>query len=175
MREMTGDDRPALCAIMQDAGTMYAYEGPFSDAEVDAWIASQFHRYDEVGYGLWAVVLRETGEVIGQCGLTWQDIDGSQRLEVGYLFNRRFWHQGFALEAARACRDLAFRELGADEVYAKIRDTNLASMNVAIRLGMTIRCRFMVHYRGVDMPHYGFVVKADNERHLAVINDGRSD
>ena len=159
LREFAPADRAALAAIMQDAETMAAYEGPFSDAEVDAWLERQFVRYAADGHGLWAVTPRGEGEVIGQCGLTWQDIDGATRLEVGYLFNRAWWGHGYATDAARACRDAAFAVLGAQEVFAKVRDTNLASMNVAIRLGMTIRSRFVTRYRGMDMPHYAFAVR----------------
>ena len=57
------------------------------------------------------------------------------RLEVGYLFNRAFWRHGYATEAAAAIRDRAFTDLAASEIWAQVRDTNLASMNVAIRLG----------------------------------------
>ena len=117
-------------------------------------------RYREDGFGLWAVVLRETGEMIGQCGLTMQHILGEDVVEVGYLFHREFWHRGHAIEAAAACRDHAFDVLGVDRVYAQIRDTNIASMNVAIRLGMTVRGRFIKHYRGVEMPHLAFAVGA---------------
>ncbi len=137
---------------------MAAYEGPFDDAEVDAWLARMRERYTEDGFGLWAVVLRESGEMIGQCGLTWQWIDGERVLEVGYLFQRAHWHLGYATEAAEACRDHAFDVLGADRLYAQVRDTNLPSMNVAIRLGMTVRSRFVKRYRGVDMPHLAFAV-----------------
>lgn len=158
LRELTADDLPALRAILQDAETMTAYEGPFDDAEVDDWLARMRDRYAEDGFGLWAVVLRESGEMIGQCGLTWQWIDEERVLEVGYLFQRAHWHRGYATEAAAACRDYAFETLGAERVYAQVRDTNLPSMNVAIRLGMTVRSRFVKHYRGVDMPHLAFAV-----------------
>lgn len=158
LRELTEGDRAALAAILQDAETMVAYEGPFDDAEVDAWLARMIERYREDGFGLWAVELRESGEVIGQCGLTRQRIDGADVIEVGYLFRRAYWHRGYATEAAAACRDYAFDALGAERVYAQVRDTNLASMNVAIRLGMTVRSRFVKHYRGVDMPHLAFAV-----------------
>ncbi|QIM18591.1 GNAT family N-acetyltransferase [Leucobacter coleopterorum] len=158
LREMTQHDRPQLSAILQDEETMAAYEGAFDDTMVDVWLERMLTRYQEDGFGLWAVVLRETGEMIGQCGLTRQHIMNEDVIEVGYLFNRSFWHQGFAIEAASACRDYAFESLTIDRLYAQIRDTNIASMNVAIRLGMTVRGRFVKHYRGVDMPHLAFAL-----------------
>lgn len=163
LRELTEQDLPALREILQDAETMTAYEGAFDDAMVDAWLARMLDRYANDGFGLWAVTLRdparsESERMIGQCGLTRQQILGADVVEVGYLFNRAYWHQGFAVEAAAACRDYAFETLGAEQVYAQVRDTNIASMNVAIRLGMTVRGRFEKHYRGVDMPHLAFAV-----------------
>ena len=98
LRKMTQEDFPALCRILQDAEVMYAYEHAFSDAEVQEWLDRQLHRYEEYGnFGLWAVVLQETGEMIGQCGLTMQDADGEQVLEIGYLFQKAYWHKGYAL------------------------------------------------------------------------------
>ncbi|MBL3686114.1 N-acetyltransferase [Leucobacter zeae] len=161
IRPLTDDDLPALRAILQDPETMTAYEGPFDDAGVVAWLRRMQDRYRTDGFGLWAVELRGTGEFVGQCGITTQEIDGERVLEVGYLFDREHWHRGYATEAAAACRDLAFAEFGAERVYAQVRDTNLASMNVAIRLGMTVRSRFVKHYRGVDMPHLAFAVDRD--------------
>lgn len=158
LREMTEDDLPALRAILQDAETMTAYEGAFDEEMVQAWFHRMRDRYRDDGFGLWAVTLRESGEMIGQCGLTRQHILDDDVIEVGYLFNRAHWHRGYAVEAATGCRDHAFTALDADRVWAQVRDTNVASMNVAIRLGMTVRGRFMKHYRGVDMPHLAFAV-----------------
>lgn len=168
LREMAEADLPALRAILQDPVAMAAYEGAFDEAMVRDWLDRQLERYRHDGFGLWAVELRAPGSsagsagggapVIGQCGITRQRIDGDEVLEVGYLFAREFWHCGYATEAASACRDHAFAELGAERVYAQVRDTNLASMNVAIRLGMTVRSRFVKHYRGVEMPHLAFAV-----------------
>ncbi|WP_374222179.1 GNAT family N-acetyltransferase [Microbacterium esteraromaticum] len=172
LRELTADDLPALRAILQDADTMRAYEGAFDEPMVQAWLARMHDRYREDGFGLWAVELRETGEMIGQCGLTMQHILDQDVIEVGYLFQRAFWHRGYAVEAAAACRDHAFDVLGAERVYAQIRDTNIASMNVAIRLGMTVRGRFIKHYRGVEMPHLAFAVDHD-ERTLTARTDRR--
>ena len=158
LREMTPADRPALCRILQDSEVMYAYNGPFSDEEVDEWLERQLARYRQYGYGLWAVVLKATGEMIGQCGLTLQQWNGREMLEVGYLFQRSYWHQGYATEAARACMDYAFGTLNSPIVCSIIRDNNLPSQQVALRNGMTRRPGVMVkHYRGAGMPHWLFV------------------
>ena len=153
LREMTQDDLPALQGILQDEETMYAYNGAFDEAETQAWLDRQLSRYAQYGFGLWAVVLKESGGMIGQCGLTMQPWRGDEVLEVGYLFNRAFWHHGYATEAARGCMEYAFDRLGAREVCSIIRETNLPSRRVAERNGMTVRDSWVKHYRGIDMPH----------------------
>lgn len=158
LRPLTESDLPELRAILQDEETMTAYEGAFSETEVQAWLAKARESYREAGFGLWAVVLAEGHRMIGQCGITLQEIEGECVHEVGYLFNPQFWGQGYAREAAQGCVDYAFNKLDVTRVYAQIRDSNLSSMNVAIRLGMTARTRFIKRYRGVDMPHICFAV-----------------
>ena len=159
LRELQPSDREALSKILQDEQTMYAYEGAFSDTEVQAWLDKQLKSYQRNGFGLWAAVLKGTGEMIGQCGLTWQELTGEQVLEIGYLFQRAFWHKGYASEAAMACKNYAFEMLQADEVFSIIRDTNVPSQRVVERNGMTRCGEFIKHYRGIDMPHYVYSVQ----------------
>lgn len=161
LREMTQEDYPALAEILQDREAMVAYEHAFSDGETQAWLDRMLERYRTDGFGLWAVVRKETGEMIGQCGLTRQRVEEREVLEIGYLFQRRHWKQGYAIEAARACKAYAFETLQSDEVYSIVRDNNIASMNVAIRNGMAIRCRFTKHYYGMFMPHYAFSIRKE--------------
>lgn len=163
MREMTYSDYPALCKILQDEEVMYAYEGAFDDNGVYDWLERQICRYRnyEHRYGLWAVILKEDGEMIGQCGITKQDCDGKNVLEIGYLFQKAYWHKGYATEAAVACKKYAFNNLNVDEIYSIIRDDNVASQNVAKRNGMTPKGMFTKHYRGVEMPHIIFSVKKE--------------
>ena len=158
-REMNQSDFNSLCKILQDEDTMYAYEGAFSDKEVQEWLDRQISRYQKWNFGLWAVILKETDEMIGQCGLTMQPWKETEVLEVGYLFNRLYWHKGYATEAAIACKNYAFKILKADEVCSIIRDMNIASQNVAVRNGMTMTDLWTKHYRGIDMPHYRYVAK----------------
>ena len=161
LREMTPEDLNDLASILEDEETMYAYEGAFTREETIAWMGRQFDRYKRDGFGLWAVILRQTGEMIGQCGITLQMIGDETFPEIGYLFRRDQWGNGYATEAAQACRRHAFKQLGIQEIYSIIRDTNIASINVAIRNGMHIRRRFVKQYRGIDMPHYLFVAMND--------------
>lgn len=159
LREMEQSDFDSLCKILKDPKTMYAYEHGFSDEEVQDWLDKQKKRYREDGFGLWAVIEKESNQMIGQCGLTFQDFDGREVLEVGYLFQRAYWHKGFATEAAIACKEYAFEHLHAKEVYSIIRDSNIASQNVAVRNGMQICGKFTKHYYGMDMPHLVYSVK----------------
>lgn len=143
---------------------MYAYNGAFTEAETRAWLERQFARYREYGFGLWAVVLKETGEMIGQCGLTMQPWKDSQVLEIGYLFQKAYWHKGYAAEAARGCKEYAFNQLDASEVCSIIRDTNIASQNVALRNGMTAVDTWVKPFRGTDMLHIRYLVKRNFSR-----------
>lgn len=158
LREMNPSDFNSLCRILQDEKAMYAYEGAFSDQEVQEWLDRQIYRYQKWNFGLWAAVLKETDKMIGQCGLTMQQWKDQEVLEIGYLFERSHWHQGYATEAAKACKQYAFEKLNASEVCSIIRDSNTASQNVAMRNGMVMKDQWIKHYKGVDMPHYRYVV-----------------
>jgi len=158
LRKMTQNDFGDLCKILQGSEVMHAYEGSFSNEEVQDWLDRQLNRYRNDGVGLYAVILKKTGEMIGQCGLTIQDIPNKRVFEVGCLFQKAYLHNGYAMEAAIACKNYAFDNLGVNEVYSIVRDSNLASQNVAKRSGMTMVGTFVKHYRGIDMPHYIYLL-----------------
>lgn len=159
LRKLTNDDKHDLSLILQNKDVMYAYEHAFSDEEVGIWLNNQLRRYKDDGFGLWAVILKETGALIGQCGLTIQQIGNKNVVEVGYLFNKAYWHKGYATESAIACKNFAFNNLNIDEVYSIIRENNTSSINVARRNGMTLKGKFVKHYYGIDMPHLIYSVK----------------
>lgn len=148
LRQMDPSDLGDLRKILQDEEAMYAYEGAFSDTEVQEWLDRQLLRYRKWGFGLWAAVLKETDAMIGQCGLTMQPWRDKEVLEIGYLFERSHWHKGYATEAAKACKRYAFETLKAGEVCSIIRDTNIASQRVAIRNGMERADTWTKHYKG---------------------------
>lgn len=164
LREMNLSDMEALSSILQDENVMYAYNGAFGDEETLAWMQKQLQRYREHGFGLWGIFLKSTGEMIGQCGITMQEYKGGQVPEIGYLLAHKYWHKGYATEAAAACREYGFNVLCFDALYSIIRDANIASQNVALRNGMTLTDTIVKHYRGVDMPHVVFCVKKDDAK-----------
>lgn len=159
LRKMRLSDIDALSAIIQDERVMYAYNGAFNDEETAMWLERQLQRYEMFGFGLWAATLKETGEMIGQCGITIQPYKTGLVPEIGYLFAFRHWHKGYATEAAAACKEYGFHVLHFDALYSIIRDTNVASQNVALRNGMRPIDKVVKHYRGVEMPHIVFCVQ----------------
>lgn len=163
LREMNHDDYSSLCKMLQNPRVMVAYEHAFSEEEVQAWLEKQITRYHEDGFGLWAVILKENNEMIGQCGLTLQFIESEQVREIGYLFQEEYWHQGYAIEAAMAVKRYGFDVLNCNEIYSIIRDTNHASIKVAQRNGMKKRKSFVKHYYGMDMLHDVYSIKKEDE------------
>ena len=151
LREMTPHDAPSLHAVLGDEETMRWYPHPFSPAEVDEWIARQVARYPS-GTGLLGLILKSTGQFIGDCGCVWQTIDGPPELEVGYHVHRHHRNQGLATEAARAVRDYAVSTLACDHqidhVISMIRPENLPSRRVAEKNGFTLA--HTVYWRGYD-------------------------
>ena len=169
IREMVKSDFDALCKILCDEEVMRAaYESAFSVEEAQNWMNRHFKRYEEYGFGLWAVVLKETNEMIGQCGLTIQSWREKEILEIGYLFQKAYWHKGYATEAAIACREYAFSVLNASSVYSMIRDTHIASQNVAVRNGMKVVDKFTKNFRYVDMDFFLYCAKTVSYTHLDV-------
>jgi [ribosomal protein S5]-alanine N-acetyltransferase len=158
LRKITQADYAVIAKILQDDEAMFAYNGAFSDEAVAQWFDNLMTQYQTRGFSLWAVVLKETDQVIGQCGLTLQEVQVETVTEIGYLFDRDYWHQGYAIEAAQACKAYAFDVLGVERVYSLIRETNISSMNVAIRNGMTVRARIIRTRRGAELFYYAFAV-----------------
>ena len=138
LRKLTPADRAALCETLQDKEAMYAYEHAFSDEEADAWLARQIARYQEDGFGLWAVIRKEDGAFLGQCGITMQDVHGERVPEIGYLLAHRYWHMGYATEAARACKQYAFETLGLLRITGLVDAPNTASRKVLEKNGFVL-------------------------------------
>ncbi len=138
LREFRVEDTDALLGVVGDPETMRYYPAALDRAGAEQWIARNRRRYTTDGHGLWAMVLKETGELIGDCGLTLQDVEGSKEMEIGYHVRRDLWGQGLATEAARACREYGFMKFAAERVVSIIRVENMSSRRVAEKNGMAV-------------------------------------
>jgi len=138
LREMNEDDFDALYAVLADSENMKHYPYNFDEDRVREWIRKNIERYKVFGFGLWAVVLKETGEVIGDCGLTMQIINGHIKPEIGYHIRRDCQRRGYASEAARAVRDWAFINTPFNFIYSYMKSTNVASSRTAIAYGCSL-------------------------------------
>ena len=136
LRQYTLDDFDALYEILSDPETMQHYPAPFDADRTRNWIAWNLDNYEKHGFGLWAVVLKETGEFIGDCGITLQNIDGEILPEIGYHIHKKYWRRGFGKEAARAVRDWGFRNTQYDIFYSYMKYTNIGSWSTALANGM---------------------------------------
>jgi ribosomal-protein-alanine N-acetyltransferase len=157
LREFQFEDLDALTAILCDPETMRYYPVSFDHAAVADWIQRNRTRYANDGYGLWAMILKSTRELIGDCGLVRQSVDAVDEIEIGYHMRRDLWNQGYASEAARACRDYGFANLKVDRLISLIRPENLASRRVAEKNGMTI----WKEVTKADLLHYVYAIKRD--------------
>jgi [ribosomal protein S5]-alanine N-acetyltransferase len=152
LREFVPEDVDALALVLSDAEAMRYYPAALNRAGVAAWIERNRRRYVDSGHGLWAMVLKSTGEVIGDCGLS---RDGIEEVEIGYHVRRDLWGHGYAPEAARASHSYGFRQLDAARLISLIRPENLPSRRVAEKSGLSLWKQ--VIWR--DLPHCVYVIR----------------
>ena len=135
LREMKENDFDALYEVLADSDIMRHYPYTFDESRVRNWIQRNIERYRIFGFGLWAVCLKETGEMIGDCGITLQLIDGQIKPEIGYHIRADKQRNGYAKEAAIAVRDWTFNNTPFQIVYSYMKYTNEPSEKTAISYG----------------------------------------
>lgn len=138
LREMDDADYEDLYAVLADSDIMQHYPYTFDEKRVRGWIRKNIERYRIFGFGLWAVCLKESGEMIGDCGLTMQNINGSIKPEIGYHIRKDMQQKGYAKEAAAAVRDWAFANTPFGELYSYMKKSNIPSSATAKSIGMTL-------------------------------------
>ncbi|MEL6402514.1 MAG: GNAT family N-acetyltransferase [Cyanobacteria bacterium J06626_4] len=138
LREMALHDMDDLLEVLSDPEAMKFYPQPFDRQMTQTWIERNVQRYAQYGFGLWALILKQTGKLIGDCGLVVQEVDGVEEVEIGYHICRDLWGKGLATEAAQACRDYGFTQLGFDKLISLVNPANIASCRVAEKNGMSL-------------------------------------
>ena len=139
LRPMREDDVDALLGVFGDPKVMASFGvAPFDRSQMEQWVRRNLDHQERYGYGLFSVIRKENGLLIGDCGLERMDEDGDVLAEVGYDFRSDHWGRGLATEAATAVRDCAFGELALPRLISLIRVGNEASRRVAEKVGMRL-------------------------------------
>ncbi len=138
LREMTLHDVDDLHKVLGDPEAMQFYPQPFDRQMTQMWIERSIQRYAQHGFGLWSVISKENGELIGDCGLLVQEVDDVKEIEVGYHIRRDLWGKGLATEAAQVARDYGFSQLGFAKLISLINPANIASRRVAEKNGIRL-------------------------------------
>lgn len=163
IRSYSADDLPALAAILTDATTMRFWPRPFTLAEADAWLQRQMQSSGSSIYGRRALILRETGALIGDAGVMRSSIAGAERNDLGYIIHHPFWGQGLAPEAARALRDHYLDSQGVEQLVANMAWDNRPSQRVAEKIGMRKQLEFN-NPRNRDLLTYVYAIAAGDPR-----------
>ncbi len=139
LRSMQSADLDGLLLIFTDPKVMASFGGElFTREQMQRWLDRNLRHQAELGYGLFSIIDKQTGLLIGDCGLEQMEVEGGQAAELGYDLRSDYWRQGLATEAAVAVRDYAFNVLKLPRLISLIRIGNLASKRVAEKVGMTL-------------------------------------
>jgi RimJ/RimL family protein N-acetyltransferase len=140
LRHLVLDDLDELFALYSDPEIRrYFPEGVLSLEETREeleWFLNGHPEHPELG--LWGTVYKDTGKFIGRCGLLPWEIDGILEVEIAYLINKDFWHQGLATEAAKGIMKYGFEKLNLPRLICLIDPENVASQRVAQKIGMVL-------------------------------------
>lgn len=137
LRPMRADDVDALLAIFADPKVMAAFHTPpFDRAQMMQWVQRNLDHQATHGYGLFSVLSKANGLLIGDCGLELIEVEGAHVAELGYDFRSDYWNQGYATEAAQTVRDYAFQQLQLPSLISLMRVGNMPSRRVAEKIGM---------------------------------------
>ncbi|HPD96483.1 MAG TPA: GNAT family N-acetyltransferase [Tenuifilaceae bacterium] len=136
LRQLTLKDTQNLSLVLSDKESMRHYPHAFSTEEVAIWINRNIERYKNDGFGLWAVIRKDDGQFLGDCGITLQNIDGDTLPEIGFHIIKTFCNMGYATEAAEACKRYAIEVLKFKSIYSYSEVENKASQRVSAKIGM---------------------------------------
>jgi RimJ/RimL family protein N-acetyltransferase len=162
LRLMRASDLDDLLNIFGDPKVMASFGAEtFNREQMERWTHRNLDHQDQHGYGLFSVILKSEGVLIGNCGLEHMEVDGVQTTELGYDFRSDYWNQGFATEAAIAVRDYALEVLRLPQLISLIRVGNMASKRVAEKIGM--QCTVEITRNGVLYWKFAMENKSDSQ------------
>ena len=130
LREYKESDYADLSAIYQDAENMKYFGAPYDDKMMRRLIDWTMNNYKKYGFGFWAIIDKKSGEFIGDCGLSMQNIDGEWLPEIGYHIKLKYHNMGYASEAAKLVKQYIFKNYTYNALYGYTTKDNIPSIKV---------------------------------------------
>jgi RimJ/RimL family protein N-acetyltransferase len=162
LRELNLNDEKELSCILCDSESMKYYPKIFTKEQVIDWINWNIENYIKYKHGLWAVILKQYNNFIGDCGLTIQDIEGEDLPEIGYHIKKEYCNRGYATEASQACINYAFHILNYNKLYSYMKHDNLPSIRVAEKNGMQFVKQFTKNVMGISVTEVLYCLQRQN-------------
>lgn len=152
LRAFTPGDLDELYLVFGDGEVMTYISGgkPRTREATETGLLRTIEGWRDRGFGLWAVVEKESSRVVGYCGLIF--LEGTTEIELAYGLAKSSWGKGFATEAARASLGFGFEELKLERIVAVVNPQNVASQRVLEKLGMKYRRN--AHHYDADLMYY---------------------
>lgn len=153
IREFKRGDIHDLSKILSDPDVMeFSSKGPLTEADTLNFINGCINSYQENGYGQWAVIGKESGRLIGYCGLSQAIVDHSAEVEIGYRLSREHWGMGLASEAVSGVLAHGFKRCNIESIVGIVSPRHSASIRVLEKVGF--RNFFEARYCGWDVRIY---------------------
>ncbi len=159
LRPYTIQDFDALHSVLSDRFTMRYWPEPFTAEQTMRRIEKSLSTYEKNGFGKFAVELKESGKLIGDCGITLVEIEGKVENNLGYIIHHDFHGNGYGTETAKACVSYAFVDLQLERLTANMTANNKASIRVAEKLGMTKEKEFFKQRDGGLLSYMYYLTK----------------
>ena len=152
LRPWAATDAEAWFSMLQEEGILRYFPDsrPPPREEADAYILRHREHWDKRGYGHWAVVTPDNGEVVGWSGL--EHLPELDETEVAYLLSKRVWGRGYASEAASAAIRFGFESIGLAQIIGLVHRDNIASISVLEKCGLRFSDR--VTLWGMELSRY---------------------
>lgn len=136
LRELQPTDAQSFYALNANPNVIrYTGNAAFATVEEAKEFLENYSDYQLNGYGRWAVILKDSGQFIGWCGLKYNG--DTQQTDIGFRFFEEEWGKGYATESAEACLRIGFDQLGLACIIGRAMKANIASICVLEKLGLT--------------------------------------
>lgn len=138
LRTWRKEDAQTYFQINEDPKVAEFVRGPLTMEQINDFITAVNKQQEKHGYTLWAVQLKETGELMGFIGLNYTDWEAhfTPAVEVAWRLGSQYWGKGYATEGAKASLDYGFKQCGLKEIVSFTVPLNIRSIRVMEKIGL---------------------------------------